>query len=147
MFCPVRLVAAPGAKSAVTDCVLLYIAGAITNDQVARFFDEMPPMGDEGPRQRSSATNTATSVFKYGGSAVTDDGRDEIVVHYWSGANENVRKASGDLRLQQHRWANVTQTQQIRQLDTSSLTPSSVQSAAVVLAIAGTSLQFQLYDF
>ena len=112
------------------------------------FFGEMPPSGGERPRQRNAA---ATAVFKYGGSEVTDDGRDGIVVYYWSAPDdENVRNASGDLRLPQQRWTGVTagqqqQQQQIRQPATSSFTESSVHSAALVLTIAGIMcLLFQL---
>ena len=108
-------------------------------------YRQMPPRGNQGYRQRSAANRSETTVFKYGSSEVTGDNDNDILVYYWSAPDKNVHNASGD--LEQERLTGVTvvqqQQQQLQQRATSSITGSSVHSAAVVLTIAGTRQQFQ----
>ena len=108
---------------------------------------------DKEYRHRSTTNDTASSVFKYGSSEVTDnnddDEDDDIVVYYWSGPPKNVDNASDDLRHQQ-RLTSVTASEQQQQLiqqqatSSSSSTQTSVHSATLVLVIAG---RLQVYNF
>ena len=130
------------------------ISPATLRGSRGELFGEMTaPREDRERRQRAAAAAAvgvknaaATTVFRYGSSAVTDDGRGrdgDVVVHYWSGRDKSARNAS--LRDVERR-TNVTASQHHQQqqqqqhrgrLATSSFAESSVHSAVVVLTIAG----------